>query len=344
MTVFPNPINSPAAWRSATLGGIEALRWQLDAELRAELLAALQIARQRMSNAALPLHSLTAHDFPLSRCADWLMRVRLDIATGRGAALLRGLPEVHAADGPLLLWGIGCHLGSAEPQDAAGALLHHVRDLGVQVTGTDHVRGFQTNAALDFHNDGGEAFLLYCLQQVPHGGDSLLVSAVAAYNELIERRPDLVRILEQPIDFDARSQQLGGEPRLQRVPIFVREGSRLWTLYKRGYIQLGQRFTEAHRLSAEQIEAMDCLDQICRDPAFHLRFRLQRGDLLFVSNFVMLHARQRYDDDPRQPRHLLRMWLTLHDGAMVPAAYVRTREFGLTWRRQQAAGHSATAD
>ena len=334
MTDSPNPIDSPAAWRGAQLQTIAALSWRLDAGHRAELLTALDGAAAKR-RAGVPLAGLAAADFPLERCATLLARVRLDIVHGRGAALLQGMPAVAADASELLLWGIGRHLGAAEPQDAAGAQLHHVRDLGVPVTGTDHIRGFQTNAPLDFHNDGGEAFLLYCLRQVARGGDSLLVSAVAVYNEMLRRRPDLVAVLTQPIDFDARAQQLTGEQRLQRVPVFVRDEQRFWVLYKRGYIQLGQRFAEARPLSPAQVQALDLMDRICRDPTFHLRFRLQPGEILLASNFTMLHARDRYEDAPGAARHLLRLWLTLHDGAPVPAVYARTREFGASWQRQQ---------
>ena len=344
VTGTPCVIDSPAAWRGADLGSIAALGWPLDAGHRAELSAALGLAMSRIRTDGVTLHALSSADFPLDRCARLLDAVRADVVNGRGAALLRGMPEVAAGAAEVLFWGLGLYLGDAEPQDAAGARLHHVRDIGAQVTGTDNIRGFQTNAALDFHNDGGEAFLLYCLQQVPRGGESLLVSAVAAYNELLTRRPDLAHVLEQPIDFDARAQQLVGEQRLQRVPVFVREGGRFCALYKRGYIQLGQRFAEARRLSRAQIEALDQLDQICRDPALHLRFLLRRGDILIASNLTMLHARQRYDNGPGAARHLLRLWLTLHDGALVPAAYARTREFGMTWRRQQARAPAAAAD
>lgn len=339
--VHLEPIVGPAAWRGVQLGGIAALTRHLEEAQRAELVHATEFALRRAAVGAAP--TLGEADFPLQRCLPLLAELREDISRGRGAALLAGLPALSGKAAEALVWGIGCHLGVPEPQDAAGALLHHVRDMGVQVTGTDDIRGFQTNAALDFHNDGGEAFLLHCLQQVPRGGDSLLVSAVAVYNELLRRRPDLVRVLAQPIDFDARAQQQTGEQRLQRAPIFVRDGKDFCALYKRGYIQLGQRFPEARPLTLAQTEAMDALDEICRNPTFHVRFRLQQNQMLLASNFTMLHARLRYDDEPCAPRYLLRLWLTLHNGARVPDAYARTREFGRTWRRQQASSGALSA-
>lgn len=345
-----------AGWRADELGSVAALTRDVSAHERSALLAALRAARRRLRGIHLrdshlldshlldshlrdsdvTLHALTAEDFPGLADATLLADMRAAITHGRGALLVQGLPALTVRDATILLWGIGCHLGVAEPQDAAGALLHHVRDNGGHVTGTNHVRGFETNASLDFHNDGGEAFVLYCLQQARHGGDSFLVSALAVYSELRTLRPDLAAILEQPFAFDARAQQLDGERRAQYAPIFVRDGQRLHVLYKRGYIQLAQRFPEVPRLSGLQIEALNLLDKLCWDPRFHLRFRLRPCELLIANNFTVLHARTRYDDESTaDPRHLLRLWLSLYDGVPVPEAYARTREFGMTWRRQK---------
>ncbi len=270
--------------------------------------------------------------------------LRARLRDGRGAVLLRGLPALPAAEAGWLLWAIGAGLGEAEPQDAMGSLLHHVRDVGAQVATSDHVRGFQTSSALDFHNDGGEAFALYCVAGGQRGGDSLLVSAAAVYDEIQRLRPDLAAALRDPVDFDTRAQPSAGQPRLQRAPIFVLQGGRSWVLYKRGYIHLGQRFPEAQRLQPAQVEAMDLLDALCRDPCFHLRFRLLPGDLQLANNFTMLHARTAFHDGAGGARHLLRLWLTLDEGTDVPRAYADTREFAGTWRRRRDAARSSQGE
>jgi hypothetical protein len=36
------------------------------------------------------------------------------------------------------------------------------------------------------------------------------------------------------------------------------------------------------------------------------------GDMQWLSNAVIMHGRTAYEDDPAAPRHLLRLWLTLH--------------------------------
>jgi hypothetical protein len=56
---------------------------------------------------------------------------------------------------------------------------------------------------------------------------------------------------------------------------------------------------------------MDRLDALCADPRFHVSMDLQPGDMQFVNNYHVLHARDAYADDPGAGlvRHLKRLWL-----------------------------------
>ena len=324
------PIVSPAAWRADKLGSERALVVELTARERKSFEAGLLAA----GRSGLALTEISREDFPLAGCEGLIDRLIREIRDGRGALILRGL-EHHIGDeqaAAMIFWGLGQHLGIPEPQDAAGALLHHIRDIGADVRGTDNIRGFQTHHPLAYHNDGGDFFLLYCLEQSQVGGDSILVSAVSVYNEIVRRRPDLAQVLCQPFAFDARANQLQGERRVQEVPIFSVEDNRLHVLYKRGYIQLAQRFEEVPRLTYAQIEAMDLMDELCGDSRFCLRVRLRPGDIEIANNFVVLHGRTGYEPD--EARHLLRQWLTLREGLPIPEVLSRTREFGLTWERR----------
>ncbi|HIG17758.1 MAG TPA: hypothetical protein EYQ31_11010 [Candidatus Handelsmanbacteria bacterium] len=114
-------------------------------------------------------------------------------------------------------WGIGQHVGYPEPQDAAGNLLHDVRDTGKDLA-SDNVRAYQTNLPINYHNDGADAFMLLCYRAAHAGGESRLVSAVAVFNEILRRRPDLAAVLQEPFDFDARGQERPGARPFQRVP------------------------------------------------------------------------------------------------------------------------------
>lgn len=62
-------------------------------------------------------------------------------------------------------------------------------------------------------------------------------------------------------------------------------------------------------LSPSQLEAADVLEATCNRLALHMI--LEVGDIQFVSNAHVLHARTAYKDHapPTPRRHLMRLWL-----------------------------------
>ena len=66
------------------------------------------------------------------------------------------------------------------------------------------------------------------------------------------------------------------------------------------------------RLTREQTELLDLIDEIAADPAFHVEMRLEPGEINFLKNNAVLHARTQFVDwgEPERKRHLLRLWLT----------------------------------
>lgn len=62
-------------------------------------------------------------------------------------------------------------------------------------------------------------------------------------------------------------------------------------------------------LSPAQLEAADVLEQTCQRLALHMI--LEIGDIQFLSNEHVFHARTEYEDNvpPAPRRHLMRLWL-----------------------------------
>ena len=56
---------------------------------------------------------------------------------------------------------------------------------------------------------------------------------------------------------------------------------------------------------------MDRVDAMCADPQYHVSMTMQPGDMQFVNNYHVLHARDAYEDDraAHKIRHLKRLWL-----------------------------------
>lgn len=283
--------------------------------------------------------SLTAADFPLGPLAARVEAITREVVEGTGFVLLRtGLETLDEEAARRLVWGLGQHMGVPQPQDGAGTLLHDVRDTGANLETQDDVRIYQTNREQTFHNDGADMVALLCRRQAAEGGWSMIVSAHAIFNEILARRPDLAAALTQPFHFDARGQALPGRSWVQSLPIYQRHAGRWFVLYKRPYIELAQRAPEIPRLTEAQSQAMDMLDALCDDPAFHLKFKMAPGDIIVANNFTTLHARAAYEDSDPAPgadtggaaekRHMLRLWLGVEGGVALPPAFADTREFG----------------
>ncbi len=84
------------------------------------------------------------------------------------------------------MW-IGAHLGHARSQNAAGHILGHVKDLGADAQDVN-AQIYQTSARQTFHTDSSDVVGLLCLREAKEGGESLLVSTITIYNEMMARR------------------------------------------------------------------------------------------------------------------------------------------------------------
>jgi hypothetical protein len=260
-----------------------------------------------------PMGELSRADFPLgvlARSAEtWLDA----LDTGRGFVLVRGVPveRYGEEDASLAYWGLGLHLGRAVSQNAAGDLLGHVRDAGLERRDPT-VRLYRTREPLAFHTDGSDIVGLLCLRPAKSGGTSRIASSQAIYNEILRRRPDLVPTLHGPFPFDRNGEEGPGEPPYFSLPICREAEGRLRTFYIGWYIRDSQRHAQAPRLTRAQSEVIDLIDEIAADPAIHLDMDFRAGDIQWLKNAAILHARTEFADysEPERKRHLLRLWLT----------------------------------
>ena len=333
------PLASPAAWCGADLAATDDWVIELTGEQAAELTAAGAAAAAGAGRAAggrMP-YAVTGEAFPLPTLTHVCRDIQERLEGGRGVVLLRGVPVTEHTEEELalLLWGLGTHVGTAEPQDRDGRLLHRVQDTGRDI-GSAEVRYFQTSRDLGFHNDGADVFMLLCVRAATRGGRSRIVSSVAAFNRIVRREPELALVLQQPFHFDLRGQQTDGEIPYQTVPVFNHYRGRLCALYKRQYIDSAQRFAEVPPLTDTQRAALDLMDEVCDELAYE--FAMRSGEVLIGNNYAVLHARSEFEDgaDDGPGRLMLRLWLSLPNGRPLPPAFAATREFRHSYARHQA--------
>lgn len=301
------PLEEGCEWRSGTIADRYVFR--LTDEHVAELDAALSEAESRTDDVL----DITRDQFPLPTLGPELDRITDELINGRGVALIRGLPvRRYSKDrASKIYWGVGMHLGSPWPQNARGHLLGDVTDQG---RGYDDPtsRGNEIGGVpFPFHSDGSDLVGLFCLDAGASGGASVVANAVSVHNELVRTDPELAAELYAPFPYDFRGEQPPGSKGWYSMPICTRRADRLFVRYIRPYIESARRHDDAPKVSAAAEAAMDRVDELCADPDFHVSMQLEPGDMQFVNNYHVLHARRSYRDDRErgQVRHLKRLWL-----------------------------------
>lgn len=261
------------------------------------------------------LVALTRDDFPLPVLTPAIAGWMKTIQRGAGFQNVAGLPAERYSVEELgwIHYGIGLHLGTTASQNAAGDLLGHVRDVGANANDRG-VRLYKTNVELGFHSDGADIAALLCVRPSKFGGSNRLASCGALYNEFARRRPDLVEVLYRPFPFDRNNEQGEGEPPFFELPVCSNHDGNFRMFYIGWYIRHSQRHPEAPRLSAEQVQALDLIDEIASEPDFHFEFRMEPGEINYLKNSAALHMRTAFEDfeEPERKRHLLRLWLNAH--------------------------------
>jgi hypothetical protein len=270
---------------------------------------------------------ITAQDFPLPMLAPRLKaRVDSEVLNGRGFLLLRGLPVERWSmqEAATAFFGLGAHLGSARSQNGKGHVLGHVQDLGLDVK-DPNVRIYQTHERQTYHTDSCDIVGLLCLKTAKSGGLSALVSSTTIFNEMRRRRPDLLQLLFQPLATDRRGEVPEGQKPYFEIPVFNWHQGYLTAIYQRQYIDSAQRFAEAPRLTAAQVEALDMFDSLANDPALNLFMEFRPGDMQLVHNHTMLHDRTGFEDwpEPERRRHLLRLWLAASGARPLPEVFAQ---------------------
>jgi hypothetical protein len=303
-------IEGPAAWHGPELAAAHDWIHEFSAAEVSEIEQALLTAKQQGKTLA----TLTRQDFPLPNVSQRIAFARDFLENGKGIYQFRGINTKHYSKDELrlLYWGLGRHIGTAVSQSKDGDILGDVRNVGVDIH-SPQGRGYKSNQRLNFHTDSADIVGLFVLCVAKNGGLSKVASSIAAHDEILRRRPDLLEVLYQPFCWSWNQQEPPGEPPWYRQPIFSMQDGKFACRYIRGQIINAQRFPEVPRFTAEQIEALDLLDAVTNDENFHITYEFKPGDVQLLNNHTCFHARTAFEDHPERERrrHLLRMWLSV---------------------------------
>ncbi|KAK0720241.1 hypothetical protein B0H67DRAFT_487172 [Lasiosphaeris hirsuta] len=317
---FPKEITGPTVWQSDEYVN-KPERWVhpfTDDEI-----AELSATADAFIASGTPLTGIGKNNFPLPKLGKALLALRDDLLNGKGFILFKRFPadEWGPLKNAVAYMGLGTYLGYFVSQNGRGHVLGHVKDVGDDPTQIHTVRIYRTTARQFFHADDGDIVGLLCVHRAAEGGESDIVSIHNVWNTLQREHPDVAELLATPIwYFDRKGEVSDGQEPWLRQPVFYLENGgkgRVYCKWDPYYVRSLTRFSDqglVPALSEPQLHAMKVLEDTCNRLALHMV--LEVGDIQFLSNAHLLHARTEYKDYPAPAprRHLLRLWLATPQG------------------------------
>jgi len=254
----------------------------------------------------------------LASTRDALSWLASDIARAtqscRGLAILTGPNIQDLSDGQLCatVYSISLLLGRPVSQNSAGEKLVLVANQ--QGSSSKRARGYQTDEGMLLHSDPSDLASLLCLSPSDSGGDSLFASASTIHDAIADTDPGLLPTYYRPWNWNVQNLEVPGIGGPLQSPIFSVCGGELSCRY--GSSMLRNGFDDAgHPLAGADLEALDLFEEIARRPDVVLRYRLRRGESVWMNNYKLLHGRDPFVDDARgrQVRRFMRVWVQRHD-------------------------------
>lgn len=304
----------PLAWKAASLpGGKEALCF----DLQPRHVAAFKNDLQRVQ--AVAVEAIARADFPLAPIADEIARLKDEMVRGRGLVVVRGFPfdDFGIAEVERIFWGLGTHFGRAVSQSVMGDRLGHVMDM----TDVDpHARAYRARRELLLHTDLSDTVAFCSVHRAMTGGVSQFASALAVHDEILRTKPEYMPILYRGFRWHRLGEHGPGDDPItpHRVPHFSERDGFVSCRYVRNYIREAA-FHLNQPLTDEETAALDLFDAVAGRPEFKIEFLLERGEIVFLNNLTVLHARTAFENPPppAPKRHLMRLWLAVPGGRPV---------------------------
>jgi hypothetical protein len=304
-----SPITTAAAWRGADLSKTDDWVYRLT---RAQI-DELEALGHRFIADDPDLRYVQPEDYPLAECKGAIEAWSHDAGHGRGFTLVRGLRSHLYSDAlsSAIFFILGLHMGDPIRQNELGDVLDHVYATSDKTMDDPTALPSKVRDQLVYHRDGSDIVGLMCLRAAKEGGTSCLVSSAEVYNEILRRRPDLAPLLFQQYPRDWLRQDHNAPASTFSVPVLeIKNGvfnMEAGTLY----IFTAQEYPGVPKLTPEQTEVLNLLDEITLEPGMAIEMDFRPGDIQWVFNPGIMHARAEFRDhpEPQRRRHLLRLWL-----------------------------------
>ncbi|PMD58017.1 Clavaminate synthase-like protein [Hyaloscypha bicolor E] len=301
---WPTTLNSTLVWDRKQFTNEDTYIHNLSNNEKAEINAALN----HFKGLGLDGQEVNRQNFPLPTVQERLRAYTQELYRGKGFFSIRGLDpnEYSPEDNVLLFLGISSYVAERRgKQDSRGNIFAHIRNATIMKAPQED-RPFKDSTG--FHNDMFcDILAMQSRARAAEGGRHFLSPALTVYNELAVERPDLLEVLATPNwTFDNRGRD--SQPK-KRALLFYHGGHVILNFVPQSLVGLPNMARDADLppLSRLQHEALEAVQRIAVKHQLALSF--QPGDLTFVNNFAILHAREAFTDDEVNQRYLVRMWL-----------------------------------
>ena len=155
-----------------------------------------------------------------------------------------------------------------------------------------------------YHTDSGDVVSLLALSTAAEGGTSRLASSWRVYNELASTRPDLITTLAEDWIFGtgrSPGHEYHKKPLLYRQSSPIKPSERIILQYaRRVFTGFGAlpRSKDIPPITEAQEEALDAIHFL--GERFNVGLDFRQGDIQYVNNLAVFHARDEFKDSAEQ--------------------------------------------
>jgi alpha-ketoglutarate-dependent taurine dioxygenase len=299
---YPIATQLSGGWRPADLEKQRGWRKEIEWAALVEL---MNVVRETLP---LPIESLHGGLLQSERVDLLVQEIRTELYAGSGVVWLQGLTGLSENLLRRAYTFLSMKIGT--PIDTYGRL-YDVKDTGQSYL-DKAIPVSQTRAETTFHTDSSNvhvepaAVSLLCVRPALSGGSSLVSSAITAHQDLSE---NTLRLLYRDYVRNIVTPGLSSADVFKnRFPVFRwSEQEGLVMRYMRYWMEKGHERI-GWPLSDAEMQALDLLDATLIQN--QVRFDLRAGDMVWVNNRTVTHNRTAFEDDPVNPRLLVRMWLS----------------------------------
>ena len=129
---------------------------------------------------------------------------------------------------------------------------------------------------------------------------------------MLEEYPEALERLYRGYVFHRRGEEKPGDLPYTpyRVPVYSHIEGKVSARYVRTYVEAGEA-AAGRPMGGAELAVLDRFEEVTKRPELMLEFTLQPGEMYFINNYTILHARTAFEDfeEEDRRRHLLRLWL-----------------------------------